>query len=167
LFHYDPATGDLIWRERPLSDFANKRIMKIWNTRFAGKVAGSSHHSGHWVTIDGVRYAAHRIIWRILHPAGRLPNEIDHRDRDPLNNRPKNLRAATRSQNHANARMPDRNTTGYKGVAWDSTGRGCFVAHIGYKGKSLHLGRFDTAKSAHAAYCAAATRFYGEFARYE
>src|ERR1700726_3642325 len=41
---------------------------------------------------------------------------IDHRDGNPANNRWKNLRVATPSQNNANRRRPRNNTSGFKGV---------------------------------------------------
>lgn len=46
-----------------------------------------------------------------------FPDEIDHKDGNPLNNQRDNLRPATHSQNMANSKS--NNTSGYKGVSWD------------------------------------------------
>jgi hypothetical protein len=164
-FDYDPTTGVLTWRARPLSDFPDEHTMSMWNTRYAGTIAGSAEIGRITVRLSNVQYGAHRIIWRMLHPRGRMPNEIDHRDLNKFNNRPGNLRAATRSQNMANTQIDHRrNTTGYKGVYKHSHK---FKAQIGHKGHTRYLGLFNTAKAAHEAYCVAATRLKGEFARHE
>ena len=90
--------------------------------------------------------------------------EVDHRNGNGLDNRRDNLRVATHADNMKNTRMRGNNTSGFKGVYWDNfTGR--WMAAIGHQGKFKNLGRFDTAEEAHAAYSAAATELFGEFAR--
>ena len=160
LFHYDQATGDLIWRERR---FSNPGETQRWNGRYAGTIAGSNNSTGRWVSIDGVNYQAHRVIWRMLNP-GRVPDLIDHRDLNKRNGRADNLRAATSSQNNANVKMRRDNTTGYKGV---SRHLRKFKATIKHRGVIHYLGLFHTAQAAHVAYCTEADRLHGEFARYE
>lgn len=86
----------------------------------------------------------------------------DHRDGDGLNNRRKNLREATHSQNIQNQGRSRRNTTGFKGV---SLCKGRFKATIGFEGKAHYLGNFGTPEAAHAAYCAASLKLHGEFGR--
>jgi hypothetical protein len=163
LFAYDPATGDLIWRERPASDFVSAGEAKRWNGRYAGKVAGSQGDFGCLVTIDGVSYKAHRIIWRLLNH-GLVPDIIDHRDLDRLNNRPDNIRPATHSQNEANRKLRRNNTSGYKGVYKHGNK---FGVKIRYNRSVRFLGYFDTAEAASEVYQTEAVRLHGEFARYE
>jgi hypothetical protein len=113
--------------------------------------------------IDGLNQYAHRLAW--LWMIGEWPaEEIDHIDGNPLNNRWKNLRLATRGENQFNRGADYTNTSGYKGVTYHKQCRK-WVARIGHKRKSYHLGLFETAKTAHAAYCEAAIRLHGEFAR--
>lgn len=84
--------------------------------------------------------------------------QVDHVDRDRLNNRRSNLRIATRSQNAANQALnPTVNTSGYKGV---SRRRDKWSAKI----RKRHLGTFDTALEAAVAYDRAAVEEFGEFA---
>lgn len=88
----------------------------------------------------------------------------DHANRDTLDNRRSNLRIASRSQNMHNRRAGRNNTSGFKGVCfYRPTGR--WLAAIGINNYRHHLGFFDTPEQAHAAYCEAAAKYHGEFAR--
>lgn len=89
--------------------------------------------------------------------------EVDHRDCNGLNNQRSNLRLATSSQNHHNARRSKNNTSGFKGV---HISRNKFRAGIYLNGIRKHLGVFDTAEAAYAAYCKAAVELHREFARF-
>lgn len=91
--------------------------------------------------------------------------DIDHKNGNRLDNRRCNLRVCTRSQNQQNRRMMSNNTSGYKGVCWD-TQAGKFRARIHLlSGKSVYLGVFDKAEDAGMTYNAAAIKHFGEFAR--
>jgi hypothetical protein len=94
--------------------------------------------------------------------------EVDHIDRNGLNNRKSNLRNAIDDQgfrqNQYNCGIRRNNTTGFKGVYFKKQ-RQKFVAQITVNGKRKHLGYFDTAEEAHAVFCAAANEFHGAFAR--
>lgn len=89
-------------------------------------------------------------------------SEIDHIDCDGLNNRRRNLRQATRAQNCMNQRTRSDNKSGFKGVQKRNSK---WEARIWVSGKVERLGQFETAEDAHAAYCAAASRRHGKFAR--
>ena len=148
LLHYDPETGVFTWKvKRP--------------GRSVGDVAGSVGTKGHRrIYLDNVQYKAHHLAW--LYMTGEWPeDQVDHKDVDPDNNRWENLRAATNQQNCCNRVHP--NPSGLKGVSWKRRNRK-WVAQIGVDGKRIHLGLFDSAEAAHAAYCAAAERLHGEFA---
>lgn len=95
-------------------------------------------------------------------------SQVDHRNGNRLDNRRENLRPCTSQQNSQNRRRAVTNKSGYKGVTWRD---GKWRARIRIpasaesgRGKQIELGRFDTAAEAHAAYCAAALKYYGEFA---
>lgn len=91
-------------------------------------------------------------------------SEVDHRDRDGLNNRRSNLREATRTQNNANMRLRSDSTSGYKGVSWLTRER-LWCARIHVHGRRIHLGGYHTAEDAALAYDRAAREHFGEFAR--
>jgi hypothetical protein len=152
LFNLDPATGVLYWKE-PTSPRIN-----------VGDVAGTASLDGYWqVGIDRKLYRRSRLVF--LFVTGCLPEKVDHRNRVRDDDRPCNLRAATGSQNEANKAACSR--VGLpKGVKRLSR-RTPFQARIQVDGKSVHLGSFATPELAHAAYREAATKHFGEFARFE
>lgn len=91
------------------------------------------------------------------------PFMVDHKDGNGLNNSRANLRVCTNSQNCQNSRMKSSNSTGYKGVAVNSSGNS-FMASICVNGRQKHLGYFKILKDAARAYNEAASRHHGEFA---
>lgn len=148
---YDPVTGQLTWL----------RKQGTGNSPNAGDTAGCLHSAGTiLVSFRGKMYGAHRIAWFLM-TGYQPPALIDHRDLNRSNNKWTNLRPATKSQNGANTRgVAGRDLP--KGV---HRFRGRFQAAISTGGKQHHLGTFDTADEAGAAYWTAAVAFFGEYAR--
>jgi HNH endonuclease len=95
-------------------------------------------------------------------PRGNLPWQVDHRDRNPLNNQKHNLRWATRSQNQINRILISQNKFG-RGVVKRTYKKG-FQARIGVNGKYVQLGSFKTASEAREAYDKKAVELFGQFA---
>jgi hypothetical protein len=90
--------------------------------------------------------------------------DVDHIDRDRLNNRRENLRVCTRSQNNMNARVRANSASGFKGVYFDKRKKK-FESYIGINKKHKHLGYFETPREAAIVYNEAASLFFGKFAR--
>jgi hypothetical protein len=88
---------------------------------------------------------------------------VDHINRNPLDNRRRNLRLCTHAENNRNKRMRSDNTSGYRGVIRDGR-RGHWRAVIGSDGEHHYLGSFRGAKDAARAYDAAALVLHGSFA---
>ena len=144
---YNPCTGEFRWLQQ-----LNGRVP-------AGSLAGCTDSKGYvWIKIDRKRYGAHRLA--IFYMTGVLPRMADHRDRNPGNNRYTNLRPATKSQNGGNGLWP----VGVSGLRGVTLNRGRWCARIRVNNEKRHLGMFDTAEEAHAAYMAAAKKHHGEFA---
>lgn len=114
----------------------------------------------------GRKHLVHRIVYEMHF--GQIPDgmQIDHIDGDKLNNRIENLRLATHSQNQHNRGAYSSNTSGMKGVYWHKSHEKWSSA-IRIDGALKHLGLFDTKELAHIAYCEAAKRLHGEFARFK
>jgi hypothetical protein len=91
--------------------------------------------------------------------------KVDHISGVRHDNRKKNLRFCTESQNQHNRGVTKRSKSGYKGV-WFFKQLGRWQSQIKLNYKSIHLGYFDTAEKAYAAYCEAAKKYHKEFARF-
>jgi hypothetical protein len=130
--------------------------------RKAGMLAGGVNKAGYIsVAIDGVRYLAHRVIWKMK--TGKDPVlDIDHEDTDGTNNRFRNLREATVCQNLQNMSLSRRNSSGVKGVYFQA---GKWRAEIMENLTKHRLGSFENLEDAKAAVRAARERLHGEFAR--
>src|SRR5215831_13809722 len=101
LLHYSPETGLFYWR-----------VSK--GSVAAGTEAGTWHGNGYRkIYVDRVPYYAHRLAW--LHVHGEHPTgEIDHRNRNPADNRIANLRESSHAQNMRDANRRNRRS-GFKG----------------------------------------------------
>jgi hypothetical protein len=169
LLDYDPETGTLTWRVRAAAEFnrsarrTREHACANWNSRFAGKPAGTLSADGYvYVRLLGRIALAHRAIFAIV--TGAWPTkEIDHRDRDRSNNRWENLRPANSSQNKWNAPAQRNNTSGVKGVSLCRKS-GKWRASIARGGRQKHLGFFARKEDAAAAYDAAAKQMFGDYA---
>ena len=92
-----------------------------------------------------------------------LVGRIDHENRNKLDNRRRNLRLATFSQNNANCGRRRNNTSGYKGVYWNKKTKK-WQARIECEGRCLHLKYWTTKAAAARAYDRAALKHFCEFA---
>ena len=157
-FACDPGTGFLHWEPRPEDTFATPRAARIWNTRFAGKRAGTVDRNGHrQVKWNGGTHREHRIIWRLV--TGEWPkDEIDHINGVYGDNRWENLREASRVENARNQKQRTDNTSGRVGVCFDRERRR-WVAWVGLRGRTKFLGRFATKEEAVAARTAAEIKY--------
>lgn len=154
ILHYDPETGALTWKARPVAHFKNARVCNMRNARFAGKVATRQDSHGHiQIRIDGVLYMAHRVAWAIA--TGSWPDgEIDHVNHKRSDNRFENMRDVPPGDNARNASMRSDNSSGVTGVYWNDR-LGKWTASIRTNGQLSHLGVFETIEAATSARAAA------------
>lgn len=153
LLNYDPETGIFTWRQPGRG-------------RTVGGVVGCRDHRGYVQISIGprnnrARIYGHQAAWLYMH--GYWPSEdVDHINHDKSDNRIANLRELNRSLNQQNQiRAHANNKTGYLGVSANKGGRKQrFMASIFADGRPVHLGSFDTAEEAYAAYVEAKRRLH-------
>lgn len=152
LLEYDAVSGLFQWR------WSHTRRFSV-NKRHAGREAGHVMDNGYvTICVLGRAIKAHRIAWCMHH--GEWPVEqIDHINRNRSDNRICNLRPCTPSQNSQNRKsMPS--SSGVPGVRkHHNRWRAC----IKIDGRQKHLGCFDTAEAAFAAYSHAKTTVHPFF----
>lgn len=150
LLRYEPESGLLYWKPRPVTMFSAERYSKIWNTKNAGKEAFTALSCGYkHGAIFGRLYPAHRIIWAMHF--GEWPSaNIDHIDHDRQNNKVNNLRIVTKHENSKNQSLRSTNTSGVNGVSWFARD-GTWQVQITINGKNTGLGRFANLEDAIAA----------------
>lgn len=163
LLDYDPETGFLTWKPRPPSMFTNgrypNRYAGIWNARYAGKRALNCPmpHGHLHGRINDQGCLAHRVIWKMV--TGCDPQEIDHINGDPADNRWCNLRKIDHPTNGRNLGRGKHNTSGTTGVSFAKR-VGKWHAYIQDRpGHRVNLGWFENREDASAARKAAERRF--------
>lgn len=148
LLDYDPETGVLTWKDRaphhfPIGNHSQEHRARQWNATWAGKPAftaknGKGHLQG---AISGKFTKAHRIIW--FYMTGEWPEQIDHENGNPSDNRWENLRNVNNQTNQQNVSRRHDNSSGTTGVHWHKRDE-CWTATICVDGKNKWLGRFDS-----------------------
>lgn len=137
---FDYSDGNLIWR-------VNKHRSK------KGTIAGSKDTKGYMqLKLNQKVYRLHRLIW--LWHGNELPEQLDHIDRNPLNNKIENLRAATPSMNQWNTYKSDG------GVSFHKTSNK-WRARIKIHNKEIYLGIYPTIEEAKKVRDDAARRRWG------
>lgn len=150
ILDYDSETGSLVWKHS--SPSTKKRDL-------AGKVYTNGYR---YIAVAGTYYPVALLVW--IYVTGEDPGGIiDHIDLNRTNDKFENLRPATNSQNHANRLPPKHNTSGIKGVFWNSQ-KLKWHARAVINGKQKHFGFFDTIEAAAIAYREGAVAAWGEFA---
>ena len=159
LLSYDPDTGLLTWKRKPIEMCASEQSCKSWNTQFCGKPAFKTEHNAGYRLgrISEKAYLAHRVAYAIHHGAWPA-NQIDHINGDRLDNRIANLRDVTNAENTRNRVLPTDNTSGHIGVSW--CGLNCkWHSRINAHGKRHHIGYFTDIEDAIAARAAAEVKY--------
>lgn len=136
LVRYEPNTGKL---------YSLVKRGKLHPGQELGSVTVNGYIQ---LAIQGKKYYAHRLAWFLM--TKEWPEEVDHINRNRVDNRWENLRKATRTQNAAN--IKDRaNSTGYRGVNYNKRDR-LYYAKIKQNNKSVYLGCFKTPQEGEKAY---------------
>ena len=145
LLDYDPCTGVFTWK------VTKRRMVK-------GAVAGFMTSTGYKrICILGHELKAHRLAWFYVY--GCWPDgELDHINRNRIDNKISNLRNASRSVNSHNRSCI--NKTGHLGIFYNKS-KTKYTAGIGYNNVFYRFGTFENIEDAIAAYKEAESKMYG------
>lgn len=148
---FDYNNGHLYWKIK----YSRKVIV--------GKQAGyrNPKDNREVICLSGNMFFTYRLIFFYFN--GWWPEEIDHADRNPANNKIENLRPATRSQNKINRRSRIGSSSKYLGVNFDKRSKK-WVSRIRINGKSTQIGSFKEENLAALTWNRFAVKYYGEFA---
>lgn len=126
---------------------------------YASKSVSGNFYAVRGAVVDGklCGFLLHRAI--LSPPTG---FEIDHKNRDGLDNRKSNLRIATRQQNMCN--KPSQGVIKFKGVSITHAKYGNFRVQIRINGVKTYLGSYKTPEEAALVYDLKAREVHGEFA---
>jgi hypothetical protein len=132
---------------------------------YATKEIRPCRHTGTSQASTQVDIFLHReILERVLGRELKTGEFVDHIDSNPLNNVRSNLRLASGAENAKNRKLNASSTSGFKGV----TKKGDkWRAQIQSDKRKMDLGSYSTPEEAHRAYCEAAKKLHGRFARTE
>ena len=101
---YNPDSGKFFWKKDGKT-----------GTRKKGRETANINSDGYkLIKLKGKLYKSHRIAYLIM--TGEMPEYVDHIDRNRSNNRWKNLRKVSSSENSFNRSLDKRNKTGITGV---------------------------------------------------
>jgi hypothetical protein len=151
VLHYDPKTG-IFTRIK-----SGKEAGGLW----CSKKARVQYIQ---IRIDGKMHKAHRLAF--LYMKGSWPKwMIDHKDENGLNNRWKNLREATRTENYQNVSKYSNNTSGEKNVYFHKRTKTWDVI-FGIAKKLHHFGCFKTFEEAAAVAQQKRIELHGQFANH-
>lgn len=149
---YNPSTGEFSWKQKP---HPKCRVT-------VGSKAGCVSRGYLAIRIDGRTYHAHRLAWLLTH--GEMPvHQIDHANRNRMDNRISNLRQATNQQNQFNRSLAVNNNSGCTGVHFHKKS-GKWQARVKHMKKTISLGLYSKLEDAIAARVSGQRKYYGQFA---
>lgn len=148
---YIDGQGLLRWRKSPQG--------RVPQDSMAGREGIGGYQMIHFAGRD---VSAHRVVFALINNRWPSPGmQVDHINGDKLDNRPENLREASRSQNKMNCGVNSKNRSGFRGVRRTASGK--WLAVLCVNGANQHLGLHQSKEAAALAYRQAAIAAFGDF----
>lgn len=136
-------------------------ISWVWQSDEGGKTFYAIRRQ-HLGTVRGVRKGKKIYMHRVI-LARKLGHtnfvEVDHINRNGLDNRRDNLRPVTKKQNKENKGLRSDNKSGITGVSWNRNAKKWY-AQFCHNGQRMYLGIFDTVEEAEAVVTEARRKYF-------
>lgn len=147
---------------------SQKEVVSKFTYRDGGLYRDSTGRRGYrrtdgyvYTRLLGQSFGEHRLVHLMF--TGEWPEQVDHVNGIPYDNRPDNLRSATHAQNCMNRKPMGRSA---KGCYWQPK-RSKWIAQIGFEGKRITIGYYDTEQEASSAYAKKSAELHKQFGRTE
>ena len=146
-----------------------RKVATKGQANFVGSIVGckpkSISRNNRYTTtkIKGQHYSVHKLIY--LWHTGVWAEQLDHINKDSLDNRIENLRQATSAQNASNRKIFTSNTSGVKGVSWHKVQKKWFV-YVDVNKKRKNVGYFSDFELADLVAIEARDKYHGVYANH-
>jgi hypothetical protein len=142
---FDYVDGNLVWK------IARQKVA-------AGSIAGYVNPNGYkYITLDKKRYKAHRLVF--VYHYGYMPKELDHIDRNKINNKIENLREVSHSDNCKNIGVKKNNISGVKNVSFHKS-RNKYNVRLKINAKTTSFGYYEDLELAELVAIEARNKYY-------
>ena len=154
---------------KTITGFENYEVSNLGNVRIikTNKILKGSYNKGyHSVRLSMLGKVSTKLVHRLV-ACTFLDNPdnkkcVDHIDNNKSNNNITNLRFATHSENNQNASLSSNNTSGHKGVCFESCSQ-TWNACIKVDGLRINLGFYKNKEDAIQARIAKANQLFGVY----
>ncbi len=149
ILRYNSRTGEFFWK------ITQGKAKKGFRAGYKRRSRTKEGYKGRWYWSIYIydlelhktfQYQAHRLAWYMFYGEDPFPYNIDHKDKDSLNNKIRNLRKVTTAENNKNKSKYKNNSTGYPGIYLTYEGKFRATAYI--DGKSVNAGTWETIEDA-------------------
>lgn len=137
-------------------DKVSRRQEPTWQVDTDGYLSAS-------ITLPEGTFNVRKHILVFYKTNGYIPDFVDHKDNNKLNNAPDNLREASKCQNQQNSKRPKNNSSGVKGVS--RTKHGKWQVNIMAYGVKHYGGLFDSLEDAKQHVESLRLKLHSDFAR--
>lgn len=138
-FVFDLITNRVLFKR----DYTYKAGFRV-TTISAGRVYATTISMGYMLgTFGGVTLLEHQIAWFLIYGEWPIGYQIDHEDRNRLNNSPLNMRKVSCVENSRNRKRQYNNKSGVSGVTF-SKEKNKWVARINDGKKRIYLGSYES-----------------------
>lgn len=138
-FSFDLITNRVLFKK----DYTYKAGFRVTTIK-AGRAYSAAISKGYRIgTFCGVTLFEHQIAWFLIHGEWPVGYQIDHEDRNRLNNSPLNMRRVTCVENSRNKKIQRNNKSGVSGVTFNKEKKK-WTVRINDGKRRVYLGSYES-----------------------